>query len=132
MARPYRLNNGHRAWSSRDDAYLKKMWGKPKTEICAFLGRTLTAVEIRASRLGLCSSKRGKPRSAGKFCRRGHPLTDDNVYVCGRNRQCKICRADYAAYRREREAFDASLTWKAYLQRITSTIDLSRDKNELQ
>ena len=66
--------------------------------IAVRMNRTLASINLRVSRLGLSKCKSGRPHGLSTHCKRGHPLTPDNLYIRIRGgreeRQCKQCSLD--------------------------------------
>ena len=93
-----------RRWSVAEDAELMSLWplNLSAREISAKIGRPFGSVRKRSIRLKLPRRPKidglqgGRPEGTTMtHCHRGHPLTEENLYVRTRNgrieRQCKIC-----------------------------------------
>ena len=67
-------------------------------QLLAVLGRSLNALDRDFAR------RVSAPLSGSKIrkCKKGHVLTDENVYSSGNSRRCKTCRDDWMRRNRER------------------------------
>ena len=66
-------------WTSEEQQYLKDNWGQPPEELAEYLGRTVDAVQSRASKTGISCRPAREPKVSGK---RGAPVqwTPERIY----------------------------------------------------
>lgn len=88
-------------WTNRQAEFLQHNYGKmPTAALAENLHRSITAIYIMAHQLGLTRPEQHPARAKRTHCKRGHPLTPDNLYVkvrpSGReDRQCKACYREW-------------------------------------
>jgi hypothetical protein len=90
-------------WTDEDTETLRQLYGTTRCfAIAKLLGRTEAAIYIRAHFLGLTNAALAPRRTRKKrdFCKRGHRLTPDNLYIKTRpngstDRQCKACYREW-------------------------------------